>query len=123
MTDAAAHIALAGTTWLAEEPTTWEQGSDMSLLTALLVFFIGPLLIIAVITLMVMAPSLAKGPRYRPGTDGDEASASEWFGILPGSDVSAAVEGARGAPQRQLASSASDDRLADDDSGGASARW
>jgi len=120
VTDVATHLALAGTTWLAEEPTTWEQGSDMSLLTALLLFFGGPLLIIGLITLMVMAPSLAKGPRYRPG---DDASGSEWFGVLPGSDDVSQLASAQSTPQRQLASTATDDRLTDDDTGGASARW
>lgn len=122
MTDAAAHLALPGTNWLAEEPTTWQQGSDMSAFTALLVFVGGPLLIMAIVTLMVMAPSLAKGPRYRPGTEGDEANASEWFGVLPGSDGQAELAQAD-TPQRQLATSASPDRLTDEDTGGASARW
>jgi len=93
----------------------------MSLLTALLLFFGAPLLIIALITLMVMAPSLAKGPRYRPGAGADDAS--EWFGVLPGSDDSSQLAGAQSTPQRQLASTATDDRLADEDTGGASARW
>lgn len=94
----------------------------MSAFTAILVFVGGPLLVIAIVTLMVMAPSLAKGPRYRPGTEGDEANASEWFGVLPGADDQAQIAGAD-APQRQLATSATPDRLTDEDTGGASARW
>lgn len=94
----------------------------MSLLTALLVFFIGPIVIIGIIVLLVMAPSLAKGPRYRPGTDGEEANASEWFGAIPGGDEPAGLEAA-GTPQRQLATAAAEDRLSDQDTGGASARW
>jgi hypothetical protein len=123
VTDVAAHLALTGTNWLAQEPTTWDQGSDMSLLNALLLFFGGPLLIIAVVTLMVMAPSLAKGPRYRPGADAEDVAASEWFGVVPGSDDSSQVEGSHRAPQRQLATAATEERLTDDDTGGASARW
>lgn len=94
----------------------------MSALTAILVFVFGPILIIGLVTLMVMAPSLAKGPRYRPGTEGDEANASEWFGVLPGDAEPAQIE--RGTtPQRQLATAASEERLSDKDTGGASARW
>ena len=86
----------------------------MSLLTALLVFFIGPIVIIGIIVLLVMAPSLAKGPRYRPGADGEEASATEWFGAVPGGDDSAQLSGAS-TPQRQLASAPADGRLSDED--------
>lgn len=94
----------------------------MSLLTALLVFFGGPLIVIAIVTLIVMAPSLAKGPRYRPGTEGDEANASEWFGVEPGAADPAQLASGQ-TPQRQLATAPADDRLSDDDTGGASARW
>ena len=37
-----------------------------------------PLLLIAIITLAVMAPSLARGPRYRPGLSW--WAEPEWFG-------------------------------------------
>ncbi len=49
----------------------------MSTLHALLFFGGIPLLAMAVITLLVMAPSLAKGPRYRP--DQDWEAEPYWF--------------------------------------------
>lgn len=50
----------------------------MSTLHALLLFVGGPALLIAIITLLVMAPSLANGPRYRPGLAW--GAEPEWFG-------------------------------------------
>ena len=85
----------------------------MSTLHALLLFVGGPLLIIAVITLLVMAPSLAKGPRYRPSQQWD--ADAEWFG---------APEDGEGASQRQLESSkAGKGTGGSDGTGGASASW
>ncbi len=87
----------------------------MSTLHALLVFVGIPLLIFVVITLLVMAPSLAKGPRYRPSQQWD--ADAEWFGF-PG------VEGSAGSRTQQIepsSSSASD--KPQDTTGGASARW
>ncbi len=80
----------------------------MSTLNALLLFAGVPLLIVAVLTLLVMAPSLAKGPRYRPGQRWD--AGPEWFAGPQLDD---------GADRRQLA--AGEDSTAD--TGGASARW
>jgi hypothetical protein len=86
----------------------------MSTLHAVL-FFVGiPLLIIAVITLLVMAPSLAKGPRYRL-TEQWDANA-EWFG------APSAVEAAAEAPELEASKVGSEPPRADD-SGGASASW
>lgn len=85
----------------------------MSTLEAMLLFVGVPALIIVVITLLVMAPSLAKGPRYRPSQQWD--ADAEWFG--------APVEGGP-ADQKALASSASPQADHDaDDAGGASASW
>ena len=50
----------------------------MSTLETLLLLVGVPLLIIAVITLAVLAPSLARGPRYRPGLSW--WAQPEWFG-------------------------------------------
>lgn len=96
---------------LADTPTTWVDPTPVSTLHALLFFGGIPLLIIAVITLLVMAPSLAKGPRYRPGQQWD--AETEWFGS-PESD-------AHGSPKRALEASSADRRT--DDAGGASASW
>jgi hypothetical protein len=123
--DVLSNLAIS-TDRLADEPTTWGQGSSMSLLTALLVFVGGPLLVIALVTLLVMAPSLARGPRYRPGVD-DNAD-PEWFGTLPAGEGSehaqiGAGPAGSGAPERQHATDATGDRTSADDTGGASARW
>ena len=72
---------------------------------AILLFVGGPLLIITVITLLVLAPSLAKGPRYRPGQEWE--AKPEWLG--DNADDKAAQLTAGG--------------HADSDTGGASARW
>lgn len=84
----------------------------MSTLFALLFFAGIPLLIVVVLTLLVMAPSLAKGPRYRPGQEWD--AEPEWFG---GREVQGADS-----TDRQITSGSSTAH-SDSDSGGASARW
>ena len=87
----------------------------MSTLHALL-FFVGlPLLIFSLITLLVMAPSLAKGPRYRPSQQWD--AEAEWFGARDVEDGTAApaLESAQAQHRRTDG--------ADDDTGGASASW
>ena len=90
----------------------------MSTLHVLLLFVGGPLLIIAVITLLVMAPSLARGPRYRPSQQWD--ADAEWFGA-PGAATGKTGEGS---DQRLLESSSTVKRDDDqDDTGGASASW
>ena len=66
-----------------------------------------PLLLIAIITLAVMAPSLARGPRYRPGLSW--WAEPEWFGG-PEGGIRRLEENA---PQRH-------NRVA---GGGASASW
>lgn len=50
----------------------------MSVLHAVLLFGGVPLLVIVVVTLLVMAPSMKKGPRYRPGQPWDADQI--WFG-------------------------------------------
>lgn len=90
----------------------------MSTLHVLLLFVGGPLLIIAVITLLVMAPSLAKGPRYRPSQQWD--ADAEWFGA-PGAATGNTGEGS---DQRLIESSSTAKRGDEhDDTGGASASW
>lgn len=82
----------------------------MSTLHALLFFGGIPLLVIAMITLLVMAPSLAKGPRYRPGQDWE--AEPYWF-HGPG------VE----APDQQVRAITAGHRSELDNTGGASGRW
>lgn len=121
---------------LAGTPGTWDDPSPMSTLNALLFFAGLPVLIIAVITLLVMAPSLANGPRYRPSQQWD--ADAEWFGgpAAQGSPGTLALEGPTGAGttgDRAAGDKAAGDRAAGDraagdeapgdDSGGASASW
>lgn len=44
-----------------------ESGEGLSVLETLLWFVGAPLLLLVVIVLLVAAPSMARGPRYRPG--------------------------------------------------------
>jgi len=95
---------------LADTPRTWVDPEAMSSLHALLFFAGIPLLIIAVLTLLVIAPSLARGPRYRPGQEWDAEPA--WFG---GPEV-----GGSDSTPGQITSGPSTPAA---DTGGASARW
>ncbi len=98
---------------LAEIPDSWNDPNPMSPLHALLFFGGITLAIIVGITLLVMAPSLAKGPRYRPSQQWE--AESEWFGA-PG------VEGTD-PQQRAIASAQTPTDKPRDDVGGASASW
>ena len=62
---------------LADPPVTWPNPPPMSPLTVLLLFVGVPLLLAALITLLVYAPSTARGPRYRPGLSW--WAEPEWF--------------------------------------------
>lgn len=89
----------------------------MSTLEVLLIFAGLPLLAMAVITLLVMAPSLARGARHRPTQDWD--ARSEWFGAPD--EVGAGASAGAGA-RRQISGSDSA-TPGDGHTGGASARW
>jgi len=105
----------------AETPTTWPDPDPMSTLEALL-FFVGfPLGLALVIALLVMAPSVAKGPRYRPGLPW--WADPEWFGAPVEGKSRAAI--GPGGQQPQGATALSQVALSDDSlsEGGASARW
>jgi hypothetical protein len=98
----------------------------MSTLQGVLVFVGIPLLAIVVISLLVMAPSLAKGPRYRPGQQWD--AQPEHFGALPvGSSGSAGqLEAGHEAAGREQATGGPRDRRGtaeDGTTGGASVTW
>ncbi len=81
-----------------------DPGRAMPVGEALLVFVGVPVALFLIISLLVMAPSLARGPRYRP--DLGWWAAPVWFGGPPG-DVAAAIAKAEPVEGR----------------GGASARW
>ncbi len=98
----------------ADAPANWPDPPPTSLLHTLLVFVGIPLLITVVIAVLVMAPSLVKGPRYSPGQPWD--AESEWFGA----PEQAAVE--PGTTSAQLTGSTRATTTIQD-AGGASARW
>ena len=90
----------------------WPDPPPMSTLHALLLFGGVPLAISVGIALLVLAPSLASGPRYRPAERWD--AGAEIFGEAP-----ELVPGDAAATARQVTSGPADDV----DSGGASGRW
>jgi hypothetical protein len=63
----------------ADTPTSWPDSEPMSTMDVLLVFVGIPLGIALMIALLVYAPSIAKGPRYRPGVTW--LAQSEQFGV------------------------------------------
>ena len=94
----------------AAEPEGWESAPDVSPLSFLLVLVVFPLAAAAVISLLTVLPSMARGDRgYQPGQAwrGD----SEWFGG-PTKGVRAANE----VTQEQIEARSKD-------TGGTSARW
>jgi hypothetical protein len=105
----------AASVFLADVPKSpaWPEPPPMSTLHALLLFGGVPIAISVGIALLVLAPSLARGPRYRPSETWD--ADAEIFGESPqlasGDEVPAA---------RQVTAGGADD---DADSGGASGRW
>jgi hypothetical protein len=106
----------AASRFLADVPVSpeWPDPPPMSTLHALLLFGGVPLALSVLIALLVLAPSLARGPRYRPAERWD--ADAEIFGESP------QLEAAQAAPaDRQIAggSSAGDES----DAGGASGRW
>jgi hypothetical protein len=96
----------------------------MSTLHGLLLFVGTPLLAIVVISLLVMAPSLAKGPRYRPGRQWD--ARPEQFGALPAGSTEPGRELSSGQrTDREQATGVTGERMGseDDTTGGASVTW
>ncbi len=81
----------------AERPEGWSEPATVDGLEALLVLVGIPILLFVVITLLVVAPSLARGERSGAGTD-------EWFGgpgkgtkqLTSGSSESTETGGASG---------------------------
>jgi Domain of unknown function (DUF5130) len=51
----------------ADTPTSWPEAEPMSTMEVLLIFVGIPTGLAALIALLVVAPSVARGPRYRPG--------------------------------------------------------
>jgi hypothetical protein len=80
-----------------------EPGTGLTVMETVLIYIGIPAALFAIIALLVWAPSLARGPRYRPGLSW--AAEPVWFGGP--ADAEAAVAAAT--PNR--------------DGGGTSARW
>lgn len=87
-----------------------EPGYQLTLLESLGLYVLAPAALFALITLLVLAPSIARGPRYRPsqGWSGQP----EWFGGVgkTGDRLSVASPGTDPGPETLSG-------------GGASARW
>ncbi len=112
----------AATPAAADTPTTWEKPPAMSTLEALLIFVGIPAGLFVVIALLVMAPSVAKGPRYRPGLSW--WADPEWFNGPDGEgEERPALE--RGTSDPVGATAVSQLELSDATvhEGGAGARW
>jgi hypothetical protein len=112
-------LVLLGAAWLllgamvapvaADTPEAWKQAPDVSPLGFLLVLAILPLGAAAVISLLVVLPSLASDRGYEPGQSwrGD----TEWFG-----GPTKGVKGADDVTPDQIEQSSKD-------AGGTSGRW
>jgi hypothetical protein len=94
---------------MADTPTAWEKAPDVSPLGFVMVLLILPLGAAAVISLLVVLPSLASDKGYQPGEAwrGD----TEWFG-----GPTKGVQGADDVTPEQLEQSSKE-------SGGISGRW
>ena len=112
----------------ADPPVTWPDAPPLSPLHVVLLFAGVPLLLTAVIVLLVYAPSMARGPRYRPGLAW--RAPPEWF-AGPEQGLAAldtapppAIEVAAGQPVGATAHSALERREPESlAAGGASASW
>jgi len=93
----------------ADTPQAWEQAPDVSPLGFLLVLAILPLGAAAVISLLVVLPSLASDKGYEPGQSW--RGETEWFG-----GPSKGVKGADEVTPQQIEQSSAD-------AGGTSGRW
>ncbi len=94
----------------------------MSTLHAILLFVGVPLAMVVIITLLVMAPSIVRGPRYR--LTQDWVAGPEWFGRpdgLAGTGREAKEIGS--AQQASKTGQPTGDGSTGHDVGGASARW
>ena len=92
-------LLLAGTLALAgcsrEEPIQFEQGgsnaAEVGLGTAVVLYWVVPVLIVLAIAALVYLPGMVRGSRYRPGRGWDAPPV--WFAGPP--DPAAAVESAQ----------------------------
>ena len=99
---AAAVLLAAAPAWAVDDG---ENPAPTSPIETLLIFIVAPILLFLVIALLVMAPSMTRSPRYRPGVGW--WAAPIWFNGPEHDDLDAVIRAA--APTS--------------DGGGASARW
>ena len=83
-----------------------DPGAGLSALETILIYVGVPTALFLLIALLVMAPSIARGPRYRPGLGW--FAAPVWFGGPANPDLALARASGHPAPEER---------------GGASARW
>ena len=83
-----------------------EPGAALTALETILIYGVVPIALFALIALLVLAPSIARGPRYRPGLGW--FAAPVWFGGPANPDAALARVGSTAAVG---------------EGGGASARW
>ncbi|MGW0229480.1 hypothetical protein ACWDWO_14280 [Actinopolymorpha singaporensis] len=79
-----ASVALAGT------PDTWTKEAPMPMLEVLGIYAGIPLGLFALISLLVVTPSLIRSSRVQPGASW--SGQPEWFGDRPGAEESAEAE-------------------------------
>jgi hypothetical protein len=108
-----------------------DPGKQISTLKAILVFGVIPIGLTALISLLVLLPSLAKGPRYRLGEEW--RAIPEWYGA-PGAEAEVSSGGygshrhapVEAAAEQQAVTGTvvpSDAEVETGDGGGSSARW
>ncbi|MFD2081519.1 hypothetical protein SAMN05421678_106218 [Actinopolymorpha cephalotaxi] len=79
-----AGVALAGT------PDTWTKETPMPMLEVLGIYAGIPIGLFALITLLVLTPSLIRGSRVQPGVSW--SGQPEWFGDRPDAEQSAEAD-------------------------------
>jgi len=107
-----------------------DPGKQISTLKTILLFGVTPLAVSVVIALLVMLPSLAKGPRYRLGEEW--RATPEWYGAPgAGTEVESGGYGHGHAPVEAAAEQQAitgtivptDAEVETGEGGGSSARW
>lgn len=119
-------LAGAALVWIATSPAAWaarrddgeQRGPGLSVLETL-GFYVGiPLLVVLVVTLLTLAPSGARSPRYRPGLTW--WAEPVWIGG-PSGGAQSAVAGSASSNTAQT--SAAGRAAVSELTGGARARW
>ena len=129
--------------WLAGSPAAWalnrddgdEPGPGLSTLETLLWFVGVPAVICGILALLVYAPAMSRGPRYRPGLtwfaerewvggpDGASSAGGAAGGAPGGAAGGASAASTASGPSGAGATAVGSTGDARDETGGASARW